>query len=94
MQFIFQNDDTGSKSFLLIDLPTCYVFNILGPKQCCSCHATQQDDVLPGRSNRQQSTSCWASQHETQHETPEAYSWATKPKLTLGGNWDRLYWIL
>jgi len=23
--------------------------------QCCSCHATQQDGVLPGRSNRQQS---------------------------------------
>jgi len=23
--------------------------------QCCSCHATRQDGVLPGRSNRQQS---------------------------------------
>jgi len=25
-------------------------------RQCCSCHATQQDGVLPGRSNRQQSS--------------------------------------
>jgi len=26
-----------------------------GDKQCCSCHATQQDGVLPCRPNRQQS---------------------------------------
>jgi len=50
-------------------------------KQCCSCHATQQDAGLPGRSNRQQS--CWDSQHATQHETPVAYSWGHQSQLCV-----------
>jgi len=52
---------TGQRSLnLFIPPPPMflrYFSNLLlnVPMQCCSCHATQVDGVLPGRSNRQQS---------------------------------------
>jgi len=54
---------------------------LLTATQCCSCHATQQDGVLSGRSTQPSTESCWANQHETQHETPIAYSWGRQSQL-------------
>jgi len=52
-------------AYILYVYRLTFIDNIIlvGDIQCCSCHATRQKGVLPGRSNRQQS--CWAGQHET-----------------------------
>jgi len=47
--------------------------------QCCSCHATQQDGVLPGWFNRHQSLAGTVSMRRSR--TPFAYSMGRQSKL-------------
>jgi len=49
---------------------------LTGYRQCCSCHAMQQNGVLPGWTNR------WASQHETQQDAI-VYSLGRHSKLPV-----------
>jgi len=55
--------------------------------QCFSCHATQVDGVLPGRSNRQQSP---AGPVNMRRNMRRCSLWLGPPKSILGGNWGRL----
>jgi len=50
-----------------------------GREQCCSCHATQVDGVLPGRSNRQQSPA--GPVNMSRSRTPVAYCLGRQSKL-------------
>jgi len=47
---------TRGRGLVMITMVRFLLYSMkLGFMQCCSCHATQVDGVLPGRSNRQQS---------------------------------------
>jgi len=57
--------------------PTCTIL----VTQCCSCHATQVDGVLPGRSNRQQSPAGPVNMRRNMRRLQTIYSWGRQSQF-------------